>query len=58
MQRLLNIPTNQDDKTIILQAVSHLIAEKLNANKIQQAKISKVASDDKVLDYFTIPNES
>jgi hypothetical protein len=40
MQRLLNIPSKTDDYTSVLQAISKIISEKLNASVIQEA-ISK-----------------
>lgn len=37
MQRLLNIPSKQDDNTSVLQAMSKLIADKLNPDAVKQA---------------------
>jgi hypothetical protein len=37
MQRLLNIPSKTDDYTSVLQAISKLISDKLNAVVIQNA---------------------
>ena len=37
MQRLLNIPSKQDDTATVLQAISKLVADKFNKNSNQEA---------------------
>ena len=37
MQRLLNIPTKQNDNTSVLQAMSKLVSDKFSPEAMQQA---------------------
>lgn len=36
LQRLLNVPSKDDDTTSVLQAISKLVSEKLSANAVKE----------------------
>lgn len=45
MQQLLNIPSKQNDVATVLQAISHLISEKLNADSVRDTLNSASVKD-------------